>query len=514
MRRRVSQLLRIRDRPPPTPPPQTEPWYRPSNADMHWCLRLPETLGLIFDFVEDRDTLLSLARVCTQFVVMATDRLPQHLSNIYELLMALPHDLWELKVLRDKSVNKRWDYLLPWVITFVREVTPEEWKILLVKTARVKTIGVRSNRLDYPSNTTSTDHDTQDPRVFRGRILEPDTTVVEALSKCPADILFPNLRCLRGQIPGSLIPKVLSPSLRHLQICTLEAGRGDIWYNRIPTAAECCPELRSFVVVWDNDYLLIDSVADRCRLVPHFVSQWDHLQSYTGPADEQILYHFSRLPELESLAVWLDLERSVRPAGATTGNRLRKLRSLRCLTSSLEHIVKALEILFGTEAPPTSQYTRPALQRFCAQGFHLRESVSATVSAIANYVALDALESFRVLNHTCPLFADTASVYELLRPLSMFPSLTDVYFPYVTHHPVSYGRLTAPQLLDLARAWPNLRELEVAHPGVEFTVLEVAALRRYCPQLQRVPSASIRTDKHDLAAIAADPGVLERAGLA
>ncbi|EIW75223.1 hypothetical protein CONPUDRAFT_147342 [Coniophora puteana RWD-64-598 SS2] len=378
MKGRVLQLLRtIRYRPPPSPPSQTEPWPRISKTDMHRCLRLPETLGLIFDFVEDRNTLVSLTCVCTQFVEMAAERILRHLSNIYELLMTLPRNLWELKVLHDKNTKKSYNYLLPWVISIAREVTSEEWKILLAKAAKVKTIGVHTNRLDYLRRTTSSDPDNQDPRVFRGRILVPDTTAVEVLSKCPATLLFPGLRSLRGQIPVALVPRVLSPSLYHLHISALETE--EIWYNRIPVMENPCPELRSFV--WKDGSRVFGGVVDRHRLEPHFILQWHHLQSYTGPADEQILHHFSRLPQLDSLSLWLLWEhsaQSLRPTSATTKIRLQSLCSLRCFTNSLEHVVKAIEILFGTEDSPTFRCTRPTLQHFCAQGLHLRESVSAT----------------------------------------------------------------------------------------------------------------------------------------
>ncbi|EIW77419.1 hypothetical protein CONPUDRAFT_157668 [Coniophora puteana RWD-64-598 SS2] len=111
---------------------------------------------------------------------------------------------------------------------------------------------------------------------------------------------------------------------------------------------------------------------------------------------------------------------------------------------------------------------------------------------LANMISLDALETF------CISDMREGYIYSLRM------------FTFTTGHQVKNGSLTAAQLIELTSAWSKLREFRIAKPGIEFTLLEASALRRRCPWLQTILYSSIRTDKHNVAALTAYPGLLER----
>ncbi|EIW75183.1 hypothetical protein CONPUDRAFT_147324 [Coniophora puteana RWD-64-598 SS2] len=451
MRRQLSRVLRIH-------------WRRPSNAHIHPCLRLPEMLGFIFDFVDDRNTMVSLARVCVCFCAAATDKIPRHINNIYELLLSLPHDLWRLQLQRPVARAMRQNVFTPqayWTLEFVREMNTEEWNMLIARAKHVKTIGLIRDTLEPTTGSIT----------FRNRALVPLQTVDNALAKCPVPILFPSLEALRSRVPQALLPLVLPPTLRHIDIHSLESKAeeyADDYYRILPSFPACCPQLQSFKITLDVGIAGRFYVVNLSRLYPHFIGQWTHLRSFTGPANEQVLRHLSQLPALENLDLDLsdwDLELAQDQASLTLSRaRLRGVNCITCRAISFDSIIRALEVLFGFSEDPQviPRYPRPVVQRLSITSGRDRNFVtpcSDFIPALIGLISLDALQVFHVNKSSGRVLVapDTeSSVYQLLCPLGAFPNLVDVDFSVAMIDQHSYGRLDAAQVLHLAKAWPNL----------------------------------------------------------
>ncbi|EIW75209.1 hypothetical protein CONPUDRAFT_140155 [Coniophora puteana RWD-64-598 SS2] len=531
MKRQLSRLLRLRRSSLPAPEAafhgQPDSRRGPNNANMPQCLLLPELLDVIFDFVSDRSTLVSLARVCSHFHAVAADKIPRHLAHVYELLMCLPHNLWELKLREQYNelgyMASMGTHSKPWVLSFVREMTSNDWRIFISKASKVKTIGIGDcikeeddhwmrlflgyeyyPELHYPW--------------YRGRPVTIGSSIKKAFvsAKC-IPILFPNLRALRGPMPRYMLPKAPPTHLDDVDAISLEDALD--YDQKRPSLPSGCPNLRAFTFTPDPPFLH-QRPLDYHRLFPLYISKWDHLRSYTGPVDVQMLLHLGHFTDLDDLNLLLNSHICLdefRSLPLPSSRPLLRLSSLKFRTSCCSEVANALRILFRSFEDIPSSHQPPTLRHFAMLGQFDTTSFSKMGLLLANTVSVDSLETFCISDmregYVYSLRMVTASrksVYETLRPLCVFPNLTGIQFPLTTGHQVKNGRLTAAQLIELASAWPELREFRIAKPGVEFTLLEAAALRRRCPRLQTIPYSSIRTDKHDVAALAADPGLLER----
>ncbi|EIW81196.1 hypothetical protein CONPUDRAFT_165408 [Coniophora puteana RWD-64-598 SS2] len=256
----------------------------PSNSELHVWLRIPHILDAICAYVNDDSSLARLARVCRAFNEPALSVLYAHIEDILLFLQCLPRDLWTIKGLKKYKKYKE--------LRFRRKMTQRDWDIFAVKAARVKALGPPLSN-PYRGLHCAPRYD-NDPT---GVLFVPHDSVLDALTKRPIPILFPNLRVLTGALPNPLFSALLSPQLRHLDVTHENM---EVFLNNEPSLPVLCPSIESLHI------LTFTGDVEKPFPTPRFIPQWSSLRSLTGSfcVDSALLDYLRGCQNLDKLELF------------------------------------------------------------------------------------------------------------------------------------------------------------------------------------------------------------------
>ncbi|EIW79521.1 hypothetical protein CONPUDRAFT_166277 [Coniophora puteana RWD-64-598 SS2] len=191
---------------------------------MHPCLRLPEVLSIILEFVHVHEedacrTLAAAARTCKPFKEPALDKLYREISML-DVLKVLPEDLLEVK----RAGPNRF-------MTFRRAMVLSDWRILERYVSRVRSL-------------VSSDSTTGN--------LAIDKVVMSSLSSFCGAHLFPNVQRVEAFdsfFQGNFLPLAFGPRVIEVEFGNLPTNGA----HTFTLLSQACPSLETISIIGGVD---------------------------------------------------------------------------------------------------------------------------------------------------------------------------------------------------------------------------------------------------------------------
>ncbi|KAJ6452685.1 hypothetical protein C8R47DRAFT_264547 [Mycena vitilis] len=425
---------------------------------MHRVLQIPELVELVcsqissgYDTsdhgVSGRHALAVLARTAKIFLNPALDNLWSTQYTFVNIVRCMPVDLWNEPLTAQGSSMDR--------LELTRPIMPPDWERPSFYLPRVKL-------LDF-----SEDSDL------------PSEEILEILAFCHPEPLFPNLQSLGwAYMDSCLFPYIhifLGPRLRKLEI-NLPSTVSHL--SILPSIARHCPSLTSADVAYDA----IDTRADFQNHIRTAISFFvrglrrvDTLRVHV--LNESAFEYLATLPMLKDLMVEnLD---EFTPLPPSRDPRFSSLTRLELWPRTLELAISCITSLSPPELADlmiTCSVPLPRLAVIASlYGVVQRTLPRASTSSLHIYIY--SAEDSVVLPDSW------MAKHALLHTLFYFPHLTSL----TLHIPGGFD-LDDASALDIARAWPNLHELDLIPdevvPGERRTTLSALCIfADNCPEL-------------------------------
>ncbi|KAJ7115591.1 hypothetical protein C8R43DRAFT_1038551 [Mycena crocata] len=449
-------------------------------------LHMPEVLNMIFAYLGSPEVhfnqdvlkdLAALARTCKTFQEPALDALWSFQGDIIPALSCFPEDLWDRSVEPEKTS----------FLGFRRPLVPTDWERPLVYWTRIRNFRIMK---------------------FSPTIVSPDACQALQLC-CPGSCLFPNLQKIRWLVDDPVVFPLmaifLAPRMHSIDI-TLIPGESMVQLSLLPTLAVRYPNLTEVALSERHRTTLGPSIL---QSIAALVCNLPRLESfYVSTVDSIIFDHIARLRSLRYLVISELLNSSLagRPERIGLEPCFPSLETL-TLWSTTPKITVAL-----IRAMPRRPLTE--LRVIFETDFLDIHSSAELYSALARHCSHSTLKYLSLQEESCyaaqPTFPPSEEEFDdyvvppaTLRLLFAFTNLTKVklctYFGF---------DLDDATVIDMARAWPFIRKLELEpyfdvhltphRTGV--TMAGIQAIATHCLDLKKlaiffdakkIPSASV-----------------------
>ncbi|KAJ6533393.1 hypothetical protein DFH09DRAFT_1370027 [Mycena vulgaris] len=426
---------------------------------MHRALQIPELVDVVCSHVAPlqpssepglRD-LAVLARTSKIFHNAALDGLWSYQATFANILRCMPNDLWDGPVLAS-SVDR---------LGVVRPIEPGDWERPLFYLSRVRTL-----------------------QLFFSEEL-PSEELFETLTLClPGDHLFPHLNFLAWPYLERRLFR-LFPYIRILlgpQITRLEMNIPAImpYLSLVPTIAVKCPALTHAQICCEAPRELVPL---RRRSASLFVCSSARLENLRiDDLDHSAFEHLAVLPTLKSLTLdYMDyLHRPRSPSQFYDTPRFVALDRLKVWPRTAEVATAFIATLSGS---------RVAHVYVDILGPPTVAAISSLYESVADNLPHETLRSVHISSDdvgVLPASPEQPVEAAVLRRLRCFPNLTDISLNFRTGFDLDDATV-----LELARAWPNLRSLALVPSFPSLAPRDVAlvtftglrAFADHCPEL-------------------------------
>ncbi|KAF8177978.1 hypothetical protein K438DRAFT_1769811 [Mycena galopus ATCC 62051] len=394
-----------------------------------------------------RGHLLSLAKTCKVFREPCLDALWKYQTTLLNLLRCMPDDLWSDPVLGCDTLD------------IVRPITPEDWERPLVYLPRIRFLILSTQGLPPPE-------------------------LFETLALClPMHPLFPNLQSLDwDRVDASLLPCIwplIGPRITHISI-QLDGTPRDL--SLLANLSQKCPSLTSAFI---GSYAPDSQSLHVRQSVSWFVRGLWRVQRLCIPDLDQLSFgHLATLPSLRLLMIQ-NLGEFVPSLDFPHLRSKFVFPSLEEVDLSLEDVPIAVgwvEILSATRIVDLTLHVSVIMTT---------GDIAALCQSFSDHLpraSLQRLETQGLATSLADQFAESTPAQYYIKTQSLRLLFCFLNLETVSLEITGGLNLDDSIILEMARAWPNLKSLSLwpecpTHVERRVTLSALIFFARHCPAL-------------------------------